>query len=1082
VCPNLLSTHKKSSTGILTKPSKACKCTQRDQYEYRETLIMNAQNMDGLAVQAKSSEQWALRRTTREQSNLQVRKWMKFAEHINTGYRITLWNFLVVALFLCIALSARRMHAQTGTFYVTVTSSTAGSATGTYSLTMGGVSSTANGSIGTQIPVGQTLSLSVGQNSYFDRNGQDGIVACYAGNTNIYNGEIGKSSPGGNLIAPPFNWTPSYAGIYYVNCTYADSAYSVTATTGNVIVAYGVPVEAQTATPTFSPAAGTYTTQQAVTLSDTTANSTIYYTTNGTTPTTSSLHCTSPCPAITVSSSETIKAFAISSITTTSYTASAAYTLNLLKPTLSVTSSLNSPITSGQSVTFTATLSNGGMTTPGVTFYDGSTVLCSAAAISAGISTCTTSTLVAGTINSITANWPGNATYSPVTSSAIILAVEPTISSSSFRVEVSPPDTSLSVTSTGSIGASILPTISSASLISLDVSISSNSDISVQNGTAACYANGVNIVNIGSGQIGQNSPLCQTNETNCRDIPFTWTPAYSGTYYLYCTYAGGVNATTQYVALTIGTAIAPPTISPMPVAGTTYTTWQTTTITAPAGKTIYYAFNASATPSSTLCTNPCPVTVKSSGTLDAIATTANSISPQAYATYTILLPKPTLSVQSSSSTITYGQTATFTATISSGVTGTISFYDGITLVCSGTISGGTASCTLTVGTLQAGANEAITAAWPGNANYGGVTSSPVSLTVNKATPTLTVTTSNPATTYGQLITFTATISASGPGQSVTFYDGSTSICSGAITSGKATCPISTLTAGSSQSITAQYAGDTNYNAVTSSAITQNVNKASPTLTLVSSVNPSFYGGSVTFTATISISGATGTVTFYDNGASIGTSSILSGSTTTTFTTSSLPLNTNSIYAIYAATTNFNAATSNTIAQVVNVDTPTLTVTSSVNPSQYGMTLIFTAAISNNAQGTITFKSGTTTLTTAPIIGSTATFSTNSLIPGSYSITANYAANTNYHAVTSNPITQVVNKATPIVTWTPAPMLSNTALTAAQLNATASNSASGAAVIGTFTYTPALGTAENIPGSSALTATFAPSSSIAPGTS
>ena len=55
-------------------------------------------------------------------------------------------------------------------------------------------------------------------------------------------------------------------------------------------------------TPTFAPAAGTYTTSQSVTISDA-SGVTIYYTTNGTTPTTSSTKYTG---AITVSATETL--------------------------------------------------------------------------------------------------------------------------------------------------------------------------------------------------------------------------------------------------------------------------------------------------------------------------------------------------------------------------------------------------------------------------------------------------------------------------------------------------------------------------------------------------------------------------------------------------------------------------------------------------------------------------------------------------------------------------------------------------------------------------------------------------------
>jgi probable HAF family extracellular repeat protein len=113
--------------------------------------------------------------------------------------------------------------------------------------------------------------------------------------------------------------TTSVAGAQSFSVTGTDNAGNAATKTVNYIV------EPPTATPVFSLKAGTYTGPQSVTISDATLGAIIYYTLDGTTPSTSSSMYAGT--AISIGSTETLKADAIAPGFTRSPVRSASYTI-----------------------------------------------------------------------------------------------------------------------------------------------------------------------------------------------------------------------------------------------------------------------------------------------------------------------------------------------------------------------------------------------------------------------------------------------------------------------------------------------------------------------------------------------------------------------------------------------------------------------------------------------------------------------------------------------------------------------------------------------------------------------------------
>jgi hypothetical protein len=212
------------------------------------------------------------------------------------------------------------------------------------------------------------------------------------------------------------------------------------------------------------------------------------------------------------------------------------------------------------------------------------------------------------------------------------------------------------------------------------------------------------------------------------------------------------------------------------------------------------------------------------GTKDAILL---DLSGSATSSITVLLnlSGTEVPVSTTPATLVYKEPFSLSAPVTASVkqtphpSGSVAYKDGTTTLGSSTLGGAIeVSAGLSVGV------HSLLADYAGDGNFN-PHSSTVSRTVGKASSSTKLASSSNPSTHGHAVTFTATASpeyAGVPSGKITFKNGSTTLATVTMASGKATYTTSSLAVGT-HSITSVYSGDGNFKGSISAALSEKVN-------------------------------------------------------------------------------------------------------------------------------------------------------------------------------------------------------------------------------------------------------------------
>jgi hypothetical protein len=511
---------------------------------------------------------------------------------------------------------------------------------------------------------------------------------------------------------PTTSSTP-YAGPLSITQTTTIKAMAVASGLANSDVASATYTiqQPRVATPAVSPAGGTYVGSVTVTITDSTPGATIYYTTNGTTPTASSTLYTGP---ISLNQTTTISAIAVASGMADSDVATATYTIQ---------QSVATPSFSPPGGTYVGSVTVAiAVATPEATIHyttDGSTPT-SASAVYGGPLTLTQSATVRAmaTASGMADSAVATATYtiqqrvatpalSPAggtyVSSVTVTITDSTPGATIYYTTNGTPPTTASTPYTGPVSVSQTTTISAIAVAGgMADSEVATATYTIQQPVATPSFNPPGGTYVGSVTvaIAVATPGATIHYTTDGSTPTSASAAYGGpltltqsaTVRAMATASGMADSAVASAVYVVEQRAATPALSP---AGGTYVSSVTVTITtATAGADIHYTIDGSV-PTTAAARYTAPISVTRTTTIRAMATASGMAdSGVATAAYTIKAATPSLSLAGGTyfntqtvamSTATAGATIHYTTdgstptTASAVYTGPISVTESMTL-------------------------------------------------------------------------------------------------------------------------------------------------------------------------------------------------------------------------------------------------------------------------------------------------------------------------------------------------------------------------------------------------------------------